>query len=557
MNKLTRLMILMFVVVMATITYAQNEEADHGITKDELINLSAYVASDVDVFFTIRTGDDYIEKLADFSATAGAHWDIPINHAMIQQTFYSVFSGPFYGSPTGVSAWLGDRAAVAIPTLEVLTNSRDIPIPPIIISITDQAAADEYVNHSYNNTTRANVNAERTARDDGIISYQVTDWDDNYFIQITEDVLIISSEFDYLGTLSDSTLNNFNTFNALLGQLPADGYDLIAYVEPSSLIEAIEDTAYGSSPYYDEYRMNINDFDLTPMIFGVNIYHNRAFMFDAVAENATDYVPAPLDREMIRFVPSNALFVWHISGLGQSIHQFNQAFPEIIGQFEALGASMGEEAPFDLNHIVTFLDLMFKGTTGVRTEELADGLESDWLFYLSSVGNTFNFLNIIRSSDTDITDPAVDYARGALLDVFAGTREEDGVVKMNVPVNPVFGDQEIWFGTQDDLIVIGTEYDFKYEPRADMVTMNTRGHYNYVATFFLPDVSQLFYLNVGQIRSLLNVFEQRTRNPQEARDFREMIELLNGLESISSTTSTSADYMIGRFMLTLTEPTTP
>jgi hypothetical protein len=550
--KLTRFVVLMLVVVLTTIVNAQSE-SDRGVPNQELVNLAQYVPSDVDLFFTIRTDADFVTKITTFLETPFQNQNISINRPMVQQLIFSAVAAPFNGDANGIGGWLGERVAIAIPSLAGLLGD-DFGTPTVIFETIDSAYADEYINDTYARNSSTRFTIERSVREDGVISYSVQDWDDQYYIQITDELVIVSPEFDYLGTLSDSSLSDSETFNNLIDQSPADAYDLVLYIEPTAIIEASKDVI-NDYALENEYRTTLANLVAQPIVIGFNIYDDRTLAFDTITANPTDDVPNAIDANMIRYVPSNALFVLHLTSVGESINQAQMSFLAVMDQVSRIGFEVEEELPFALQHLFTFLDLAFKGTTGVRAEELTQALDSDWLFYVSTVANTFNFLNVVRSSDTDLTDPVVDHMMDALLDVFSGAREEDDVLKFNIPANPILGDQEIWLGTQDDLIVLGTEHDFKYEPRADMVTLNTRRHYNYASSLFLENPSQLFYLNIGQIRSFLDILAQRS-NEQNRREIRDVINLLNEFESVWGVVTVDENYTLTRTAMTLTDPET-
>lgn len=547
MKQVLRLITLLAILMIGTITYAQSEP-DTGRSKDDLNRLSAYLTGDTELYIALRTDDNYAEKLTAFLANLPQNWDIPTAEIDTQSAIYDLISIPFYGEKQYISGWLGDSVVLALPTLDIIFGYNGVErIPTILYEITDPSAADAYVNGVYSNP-RLSVTVEYEVREDGIIHYAITDSEHTFYIQITDEIMAISSEFDYFGTLPETRLNESEKFAGIINKMPADGYDIIGYFDPTLLLDLYNNILYG---YSRQTSTTLEQLAIQEIGFGINIYNDRSVVVDMVTANEALADVQSIDQDLIRFVPSNALFLFHTTTLGMSVEQFGASYEQAIKQFEMFGGGIEDEIPFDISHLLNFMELTFKGTTGITLEEFAEGLNGDWLFYVSSVANTANFLSVLRSSDSDKTDAVFDHVTDALSDVFAGTRYEDDILKFAIPVNPLFGDQEIWLGENDDLIVVGTQYDFKFEPNPTSVTMNTRAHYNDASAYFLSNPHALTYINFGQIRSLLDVLRQGA-TPSQARDYVEMIEILNGVESISNTSAQSDNYTQTRFVITFT-----
>lgn len=543
MNKFTRLITLLAVLILATATFAQSE-SDQGLAIDELSHLARYVPENTPFFVTARTDDAYIDKLQGFLNTIITNWDLPVEELPVKEGIHGLASIPFDGYPEQVETWLGDRVGLAISSFYTAT-------PTFIYTIKDQASADAFLTDHYDNTYRSNLTYKRSVHADGIITYTVQNWANTTYIEITDNVMIVSGQLNYLDMLSEETLKDREEFNSLIDELPADHYDILGYFELSAIVDAYNTVVYGNDHYYDDDHLDLDHIQFQQAAIAVNLYENRVFVLDSVTYQEGGIASQPLDLDLLRFVPSNALFVWQTTTLGASLEQFNHNFSQAFTQFERFGGGFDDDIPFNPVHILTFLQQAFKGTTGIRPEALAEGLNDDWLFYVSSVGNTFNFLNLIRSSDTEITQPVVNHLTDSLVDIFAGSTYEDDILKFSLPINPVFGDQEIWIGQQDQLIVAGTEHDFKFEPDPTSVTLNTRRHYNEASAYFLSDLNTLFYLNFGQIQSLLGVLRQSS-SPIDAREIADVINLLNGFESLTLNASSQGDYIQSRFTLTLT-----
>ena len=559
----------------------------------ELNQLAVYFPSKTPIFASVRTDDDYftaLQTIVDRVNSAFRRADIP----NIQDSLTEAIgrSGLFDEDATfssEVRPWLGDVASFGILSLDVFSNynRRDDDEAPALFAvvITDRAAAEAFFEAAlsetdYETQTLGNFNVY-TIDDEPTV--QVAIGDDVLFV--TNDPAALPLEGAPTASLGSST-----AFSDALTRLPADDYNLTAYVDAGELYSRLLANnpeipqAFGSSMVAFMENM-------PPIATGGTILNDNSLTIDIATDlNATRAMYGEMGLEFPEYAPLNPQFLERVpAGMPLVFHGNNlqAAYRLGISQLQ-LQANMvsemmeGEDAAMTAEQVrqgISVATIAIQGITGLNLEdELLPALTGDFALYfglgaalqedevtMASLmsGLPFEFGMVFQITDPTIIPTLVDGVNNALNAL--PSEAEDGT-RFILGADTIGGTQvtTLRIITEDspfpiDLVIGGDEEVFVIAtPDSARASLNPDGglladtDYQEASATFLPSPSAIYYLSndgLAPLQEFLPLIVGRG-NREGVEAFRGF---LNFVSSGSISGSYTEDVALSRMVLTLAD----
>lgn len=317
MSRLTRLLSAITLIALfatsfsAPVALSAHSTPAHTahLAQADIESLAALMPADSAVFFALRTDDDYIELLDSILQKALDR--LPQTPRFSLNQLLDRIVAPLGGNfQTTIRSWLGDNAAFAFGSLDKLldTNPRNDLETEVLfaVQITDRA--------------RFEALFERLALPSGYAKNSTPDFTDYtdvvlpVLLRVTENWLLLGTRAGVQSVQNRAAkLNTNSEFQKIIGALPADGYNILAYFNLSSVFtqSAIE--------LLPPTQRNLIAQGFVRFAIGATILDGRSLVLDFVAPDSSSVLGIdlnkPTDPAFARFMPANTVFSFQIRDL--------------------------------------------------------------------------------------------------------------------------------------------------------------------------------------------------------------------------------------------------
>jgi hypothetical protein len=548
------------------------------VAPTELGALARWVPDKAPVYIAFRTDDDYLATLDALGQRLNAaipDADIPPILESLDQVIAD--AGVFGGDAdfqSAVRSWLGATASAAIVSLDdaVIENDED---PPALISmeVTNRAAAEEFwgVLETEENYTRS------TEGDFTVFSPPARSSEDAPTVAVREDVAFIATLPSLLPSAEpSSSLANSERFSSTLSLLPADGYNIVAYLNLGDVLQVIMNDAQMSDADMAMIPGSLMSIlgNYPPMAFGATTLDARSFaidfalslegLSDAFAEMGISMEPnAPLNPDFVERIPAGTPLVAQGADLRMVYNQALQAIRlqvEMLGNMDDTGGMTPEQMEAELERALEQVTFFVQGATGLDLEtDLIPALTEDYALYLGfnpALADATSAMSLLASNPVNfglllaVNDPSV---ISTLVENLTDTIQAlpiDDNTNISIDADTIGGNtvnvititssrdlpfpMEIVIGGDEEVFFIGTP-DYARAALSPDGGLPSDAQYQEATSHTLADARSLLYLASGGLQPLVNVIEQ-AGNPgsEDAQNFAAFLSLL------SSATITSA-----------------
>jgi hypothetical protein len=581
-----RLSLLLLLLMAVGVTAAQ------PVPTTDLSSLARYYEEDALVFASIRTDEAFfqeIDTLADRVIGFLPESERPemglldsLNQELQAETGQTLDEAIF--------PWLGDTAAIGIPAL--MPENLDQNDAPFYAAfdIDDPAAARAYLENVTDDATITEQNG-----------FTLIEGMDGNLIAIGTDVLFLSTtEYNNMLPLSGvaSPLSEDAAFTDTLGQLPADGYNALAYINTGQLQQEIFAAAEAEGEDIPGLLMQLSNATLG-QAFGATIQGDSALTLDVVQVIDTAiydefgleiYRPGAVDLNFASRIPADAPLVIHGADFGSSLQaslDMLRTFGDYLQENETLAdlTETGQDVPLSpteralLNNVdpawlLGAFNSTFAGFTGLSFErDVLTTLDSDAALYLRVIPSegfpllpvTPDFAAIFQTSDpaanAEFVQSLVDAFAAYDLD-YATESYGDGQAivvdeltrQLGMEPVPQF---DVLIGGSDSVFALGTR-------RAVEAALDTSGGlaatdaFSTASQSLLPEPTNVWYLGTDPLFALLDtLLQQGVVTPADLDDDgRAFLRLASIIESATVSTQSPAEGIgVSRAVLNFgTEP---
>ena len=572
---------------------------------DELTALARFFPVDTPIFAAVRTDDALIDELDSLAANVAAKLgtELPISLRDSLDVF-AASSAIIASEAAGTDAettealpnfdtifrsWLGDTAAVGILSLDILSGAST----PIVaaFSVTDRANAEVFVDQSLA-TNSFQTFEKSTDEVSGSTLWQSTDFGTSDWV-LFDDVLLITTDVPAplgLTPIADTNLSTNEIFTETVGLLPAESYAALAYVDLGGIIQPFAALAPLLLP------PDTPDIDVDGLInaigaqaVGLTILEERAFVLDTVVQagdssalealglSTAGTAGQPVDPALAGFVPGDSIFAIQGTNFGPSITALLDAFAGLGKMLDEQDISLAAIDPnldprlslilggLNLDDPIVFLRQAFRGMVGLD-------LDADVLAWMSG-----NFATYLRAPQTatgkytldaglvvEVTDTEAATQLMAAIPLFleqinrSFIQQENAIIlpapEFDLPEELPFELPGNLIGMNEAIFTVATQAggEFSLKP-TDNSLANTPA-WQGGQSFFLPDTSSVFFVNLPAIRDLAAGFV--AVNPDAPFDTlseeKQLVRILDLFESISFTAATDENNnAVSRFVVSL------
>lgn len=543
--------------------------------QDESHSLAQYFPATSPFYLEFRTDDEFLTSLDALVAKIGEMVpDANIDGSLMDMIDDAVRDLDPDGSfATTIRPWLGDDAAFGLYEYdEEAMNSDEQPFL-LVISIADQAAAEEFL------TTYA-PNDYSESEEDGYTLYTPEDdanGEEPSFI-FRDDVVIITASADIIeaGGVVEDGLNGSDAFNTAANMLPESGYDVFGYMDTPTFFNTTMTRSMGM----EEMEMFGALFNaIEPQAFGLTQLNDLALALDFAsplnldadspfAVNATE----PIDPTFAEHIPAESVLVVQ----GTNLYQSYQTGIESLNAMAEMMKDNPDFNPQDLRTALFALEFGVRGLTGLEIDEAIGWMTGDYAFAVglapafADANNVMaamqdlpvDFGIVVEATDADAAQQLYDGLSEALdgmsaeeLDVTEETLDGDIsalVVTISSPDMPY--PIELLASTGNGVFAVGTRR---------MVTaainpqngLNNDENFAAAAETVLDNANALLYVGANSLQPLARVMSNPS-NTESVQDSGIQLKAILGLfRSVTISSSVEADNSGGvtRFVWTLPE----
>lgn len=554
-----RLLILFLALLLLAVIPASAQE-DEMMTGP--LALAEYAPAEAVVFASVNTSDDFIETanglIAEYAGRIAEATGEPVDEVDVRDLFTDGDDADDF------SAWLGESAAVIVPSVNVLLNDPNTALVGLLEVDDFEAALDYYADlYAFNVEQGDYVVIEQ---EDGSVLYEAQ----VSFISsvlITEEVAVFGTIDDVLLPGADARrLSDDETFNQTINALPEDAYNALVYINPQggfTLAQQLLPLFLGSDMPEDLDLEAVGE-AVGSQALGFTLLGERTLAMDYAQFGATtDLAEDPLDLAMLDYVPADAAFVIEAQGLGATLSGALAALYELDAFLVESNLTppeaqqvLGFVGPGDL---ATFITLSLEGTYGIDLDETLQWLNGDFVLYLrpvltetSPLGGAVETGWVVNTDNPEATAELVEATADLAQRQFDPATFEDDT--LTVPFGAVVSLPEfspLVMTATDDVFAVGTGDTVERALDPDDTVTDTDA-YAFESDLFLDDPSLLFYISVEPLREFtLTLLEDSGMVNED--DLEAASALLNLLDSAAVTTSRAERISTARFTLTLGE----
>jgi len=449
-------------------------------SQPDVFALAALAPATDDVYVSIRIDDAYIATLNNLAALVGsALKDIgaPIEALPRLQDLIALQIDP-NATPEqadAVLALMGDTLAISgnITSAEAETYTVYLPI-------SDQQAVLDAIN-----ATGAGLRGVGTAG--RFMIYEAGDNSDTQLLLADDLLMVTTGDANLLGGGDYAKLSDLPNFASAVADLPADGYNLTAYVNAAALAKNADMDA---------------TFNGDILIAGT-ILGDKTLTLDAIAIPATPAAPSqPIDPAFLRYVPASSTAVIHATDLSNVINN-------IITLAEAQGNA---SARAEIDQALSSLDLKLDDFLAWTKGDYALFARTDMSVLMQAAANqnfeaiatAVDFGVVIQASDTALAKQFSDKIAGLLAGVLASqpgvvisTKDINGTTVTRIEISAPMGNGQtlnfaLGMGANANVFVFGT-FRAVESILTDTSGLSTNPLYAEGMAYLLPNATSAWY----------------------------------------------------------------
>lgn len=593
MRKLTLLLLLVALTLLAAFPATAQP-------LDELNALADQVPAETRLFVALRTDEAYIATLDGIVDQVSERLGMPLPNLSQSLDMAAMNIDPEGDFESVFRPWLGDTAAFAVYGVEAaIRGERREPIAMLLLSVTDQAAAEAYLDQ----TVELNTFQEWTKEtlDDGSIAY-IPEFGSGFLLA---DGVLYNGDFEDVQAFAEAvsfeaSLASREDFGAAFNNLPLDDYNISLFGDVAGGLAPLgtllnAEVAAGNP---DLAGLEGIDFEALfsafgPVTAGLTILDGTTFTADLHADitdmeallsaleglgvgmtDAMLMAGEPLDESLTARIPADALLVGQSSlpasaqlaqlqatiELGEMYDQMyaDMSLPELVQDPNALSFAL-------LDDVTVFFQLAAEGLSGLSLEELVgwqDGDNATYVMLLPQDLDAFIDIGFItQTSDMDGAQRYLDATPRILTQLnIPFTQEEDRYVLSFVrDIVTAFlpdGDSEnldILIGAENGVYAAGSRLGAAFALSGEEGLTATDA-YQSAAQYFLPDSQMLFYVAVPPLVDFLNTASDILGEGEGAQELAQAtaIAQLFSNATITGVTTDGSDSTV-RLTITLAE----
>ncbi len=537
-----------------------------------LANLARFFPADTPIFASVRADDAFVQSVNGLidrvEAVAGQEL-IPAGFTLMQGFDYiineSVEGGTFENV---IRSWLGDTVAFGVLSTESLVDDdagNDNQQTVIALEVTDgdtaQAFIEEVVLPSYNEADVSNI---ETLREETFSVYEVQLTSGAFiYYALYADVLFVSSSdaplpFD---SFPAETLAVNDAFTSLVASLPAESYNMLAYLDLPTLITAGVESRQGGqlrdnlnlgedSPF--EALRSVID-STNPVLIGATVQGEAALTLDIVQVPTQASNPAQaVNPSFAAYIPAGTPLVIHSTNLRAGYENIlmsvraavqtanNPDFsPEQVEQTLEFARSIVQfSTNLDLNaDILDWMTGDFALTLGLN-DQFPDTVDG----FIAASALPVDFALLIAATDSDraqgvveglrylVTNVAQDETSGVT--VGSETVGDTAILTVTFDAPDVPFDIVLAAGADENVFALGTLNSVRaaFDLTASLADDPL---FQEATTTILPNASQVWYFAGDNLQVVADIVES-DGEPNDAQQIRDLLTLFHS-SSISVT----------------------
>jgi len=491
--------------------------------------LAQYLPADTFAYIGIRTDQAYLETINNVisQVAAAAGEDVPEGGALgaLAEQIERETDGQFtYES--GIRAWLGDSAAVAIVDLQQSMASSNPAL--VLVEVAEAQALRELLA-----SPEMNLSNYTIEEGDGFTYYK----SDSRFIEsllLTDDVLYFGNAQvidSLIANRTADTLAASPKFIAAYDALPADGYNLFGYLDGAALVEVL--SAF-SDPDDLPFPVDFEKLEsaVNVQAFGGTIFEDRTFALDlalvygdsSIADalglpNLPELTLAPANPDFASIAPVDTFAYIGGSSAGTSaivgFEYLNVVAPVLADMIEAADqdAALGIRA--GLPTLVNLVRGFFTDAFDIPFNDLMamiDGQNATFIRYSNETQN-FEGAQVYENLNPALNDKVLTGAQSLLTRFDVPFEFSDGRITVDFTSLSdelydeiglgMSGIERVVFTLNEQYAVTGTPEAVNFVLGGSRIArLNSTPAYQHEAKFFLPNANQVWYLALAPLEAL-------------------------------------------------------
>ena len=566
---------------------------------EDLTALAQYYPEDTTAFVAMRTDDGFIEELDGLVGTLSNTVPELGMEGLSLEFLLDILTLDTFGGTFDetVRTWLGDEVALGLTDITAMMDMGAMTgdmsaLPPVLlaIEITDSDLATEFWTDFI---TEMDSTPETVEFDDFVVL------DTDGLDVLIGDGVILLGEMDnlvasYTGDLAP--LSDNDNFNATLAELPADDYNIIAYINGDGLLDSMTTAMEADAGTAGMSELLFMNGGFGNMAIGFALIDGRNLAIDLVGIAPEDmsvtagYIEQnPVDLAFAENIPANAQVVIMDNNFGADFlaifDMLSQFGPLLQMQFDGMMTmademDMGDEmammpefdmTAFDFGGISeNALTVLFAGLTGMNLrDDVLTWMEGDYATFLnvlpvqSELGVTLDVGFITETNDADATNAFMAGVADAMeaYNITVFESEDESVVIPNLirglfpaeVIEDVLGtmpELDVVLATDGNVFAFGTRPAVGFVTRGGNLSLADEEAFAYASeTVFLDDTISVWFVNTEMIVRILPAMQSIFRDSDELQG---IADTLNIIESLSFTsTQTNASVTVQRWAITL------
>jgi hypothetical protein len=553
----------------------------------DLASLAKYMPADSGIYLAARTDADYLATIDGLLQRLGSAVDQPtpsIAESLNQQLAQAGLS-----LESDIFPSLGGFIALAVEVNPLTNRDDDAPVV-LALSVADQARVLELIQ-------LADTNAQNLTYTEANGYTLIADTSNaNVAILLAADVLLITNNrTDIEALYSQSTsLATEQAFIDTLALLPESDYNIAAYVNTPAIVGPLLpmlQTGLGDLPAEQRDQVAALFAALPPQVLGATILNGDALTIDAATRyrdfssfEAFGYTfnteAAPVDFSMAARLPANtmaATFSTDFGNYAQSLINVYSVFGALAVQAEV---NRTEQRGFDVPPLAAYsidapdfryaLNALVRGLIGVDLYQT---------ILPNANGQMASYINLRTDPTTTITadagvawqvtnaDAAAEIYNGFVgmaTDLNGNFTNENQTLTLRGVISGLLPPQEaaridtpsldVQIGYNSDVFVVGTRNAATQLLTPSGDTLNNHAAFQRAQTTALADSEAFYYLDAAAIAQFADDLAAQLGEDGDARDLRNLSNLLGVFSSATLSVRIDSDYTIRtRAVITLTE----
>ncbi len=555
MIRLTKLLwasLLIAALAVGLAAPSANIAADHApntaalLSQADVDTLAALMPNNATVFVAFRTDDGYIQALDGVLQKILAKLPQGMAPSISLMQLLDQAAQPLGGDfQTAIRSWLGDNGAFAIGSLDKLldtdrTNDNDTELV-FVLQITNRSEVETLFERLVSASVYNKVSS------DAATNYEFTDGSP-LLVSISDELLLLGTATGVSSTLTrDAKLNSNTDFTATIGALPAEGYNILAYLNFANLRQMMEMMLPPS-------QRSLLEASFIPMALGATILDGRSLVLDFAAPNTVEALygdidlTSPINPAFAAYMPTDTILSIQTKNL-KGLYELVLSAVRLSMESQGLGAEDLERGLRQIEGAVqalTALDL---------NEDILSWMTGDFALFVAYTPQTNSLLEL--AIDPNASVPFVGYDFGLIIEATDAAKaakvvsslstvleralqntpdvtftKTDNALTISLSAPNLSTPIELVLGANDSVFYLATK------AAADHITSGTAGltatpGYEEAMKYALPNAGQVWYMGTDTINFAAEFIA--LQNIMTARTFSRIIGDLSGTPQAPAT----------------------